>query len=34
MIGISIFVANRNNLLWAAVVTGVAVYGVASASDT
>lgn len=33
MIGCAVFVANRNNLIWAILVTGVAVWGVVSVTD-
>lgn len=33
MIGCSVFAANRNNLVWAALITGVAVWGVASLTE-
>ncbi len=33
MLGFSVFVANRHNFVWAAVVTGVAMWGIASTTD-
>lgn len=32
-IGASVFVAHRNNLLWAAAVTALSMYGIASTTD-